>query len=114
MASIAGCSERNRFATEPNPHSGLSQIEVERLHLRGLEWAVGEWVDEGEGPEIDHVTFEWSPDGNFLISTQDVTVKDTSVSSATEWIGWDPATSQVHSWSFVADGSVGENTWSNE
>jgi uncharacterized protein (TIGR02246 family) len=27
-------------------------------HLRGLEWAVGEWVDEGEGPEIDHATFE--------------------------------------------------------
>jgi uncharacterized protein (TIGR02246 family) len=83
-------------------------------HLRGLEWAIGEWVDEGDGPEIDHVSFEWSPDGNFLISIQDVTVKDTSVSRATEWIGWDPATSQVHSWSFVADGSIGENTWSNE
>jgi uncharacterized protein (TIGR02246 family) len=83
-------------------------------HLRGLEWAVGEWVDEGNGPEIDHVTFEWSPDGNFLISTQDVTMKDALVSRATEWIGWDPAASQVHSWSFVADGSIGENTWSNE
>jgi uncharacterized protein (TIGR02246 family) len=83
-------------------------------HLRGLEWAVGEWVDEGEGPEIDHATFEWSPDGNFLISTQDVTVKDTLVSRATEWIGWDPATSQVRSWSFVADGSIGENYWSKE
>jgi uncharacterized protein (TIGR02246 family) len=83
-------------------------------HLRGLEWAVGKWVDEGEGPEIDYATFEWSPDGNFLISTQDVTVKDTLVSRATEWIGWDPATSQVRSWSFVADGSVGENYWSNE
>jgi uncharacterized protein (TIGR02246 family) len=82
-------------------------------HLRGLEWAVGEWVDEGEGPEIDHASFEWSPDGNFIISTQDATVRDTLVSGATEWIGWDPATSQVRSWSFVADGSIGENTWSN-
>ena len=83
-------------------------------HLRGLGWAVGKWVDEGEGPEIDHATFEWSPDGNFLISTQDATVRNTLVSRATEWIGWDPATSQVRSWSFVADGSIGENTWSNE
>ena len=83
-------------------------------HLRGLEWAVGQWVDEGEGPEIDHATFEWSPDGNFLISTQGATVRNTLVSRATEWIGWDPATSQVRSWSFVADGSIGENTWSNE
>jgi uncharacterized protein (TIGR02246 family) len=83
-------------------------------HLRGLEWAIGEWVDEEGGPEIDHATFEWSPDGNFLISTQDVRVKDTLVSRSTEWIGWDPATSQIRSWSFVADGSIGENTWSNE
>jgi uncharacterized protein (TIGR02246 family) len=83
-------------------------------HLHGLDWAVGEWVDEGDGPEIDHVTFEWTDDGNFLISTQDVTVKDTLVSRATEWIGWDPATSQIHSWSFVADGSVGENIWSTD
>jgi uncharacterized protein (TIGR02246 family) len=83
-------------------------------HLRGLEWAIGEWVDEGEGPEIDHATFEWSPDGDFLISTQDMTVKDTLVSRSTEWIGWDPTTSQIHSWGFVADGSIGENTWSSE
>jgi uncharacterized protein (TIGR02246 family) len=83
-------------------------------HLRGLEWAVGEWVDEMEGPEMGHATFEWSPDGNFLISTQDVTVKGTEVSHATEWIGWDPSTSQIRSWSFVADGAIGENTWSNE
>ncbi len=29
-------------------------------HLRGLEWAIGEWVDEGEGPEVDHASFEWA------------------------------------------------------
>jgi uncharacterized protein (TIGR02246 family) len=83
-------------------------------HLHGLDWAVGEWVDEGNGPEIDHVTFEWSEDGNFLISTQDVMVKNTLLSRATEWIGWDPATSQIRSWSFVANGSIGENTWSTD
>jgi uncharacterized protein (TIGR02246 family) len=38
-------------------------------HLRGLEWAIGEWVDEGDGPEVDHVTLEWSPESNFIIST---------------------------------------------
>jgi uncharacterized protein (TIGR02246 family) len=83
-------------------------------HLRGLEWAIGEWVDEEEGPEIDHATFEWTPENNFLISTQDVTVKDTLVARSTEWIGWDPATSQVRSWSFVADGAIGEAVWSNQ
>jgi hypothetical protein len=83
-------------------------------HLRGLEWAIGEWVDEGDGPEVGHVTFEWSPEGNFIISTQAVTVKDTLVSRVTEWIGWDPTTSQVRSWSFEADGGIGEGVWSNQ
>jgi uncharacterized protein (TIGR02246 family) len=83
-------------------------------HLRGLEWAIGEWVDEGDGPEVGHVTFEWSPENNFVISTQAVTVKDTLVSRATEWIGWDPAISHVRSWSFEADGGIGEGVWSNE
>ena len=83
-------------------------------HLRGLEWAIGEWVDEGDGPEIGHATFEWSPDGNFIVSTQDVTVKDNLISRSTEWIAWDPATSQIRSWNFVGDGSIGENSWSNE
>jgi hypothetical protein len=41
-------------------------------------------------------------------------VKDTLKSHATEWIGWDPATSQVHSWSFEADGGIDEGVWSNE
>ena len=83
-------------------------------HLRGLEWTIGEWVDEGDGPEIGHVSLEWSPDGNFLISTQDVTVRDTLVSRSTEWIGWDPSTSQIRSWSFEADGGIGEGVWSNQ
>jgi hypothetical protein len=83
-------------------------------HLRGLEWAIGEWIDEGAGPEIGHTTFEWSPESNFIISTQELTLKETLVSRATEWIGWDPATSQLRSWSFVGDGAIGENVWSNE
>src|SRR5260221_13885779 len=80
-------------------------------HLRGLEWAIGEWVDEGEGPEIDHATFEWAPENNFLISTQDVTVRDTLVARSTEWIGWDPVPFQVRSWSFLGGGGAGDRVW---
>jgi len=83
-------------------------------HLRGLEWAIGDWVDEGDGSQVGHVTFEWSPEGTFIISTQAVTVKDTLVSRVTEWIGWDPGTSQVRSWSFEGDGAIGEGVWSNQ
>jgi hypothetical protein len=83
-------------------------------HLRGLEWAVGDWADEEDGPEVSLVTFEWSSERNFLISTQSVTVGDTLVSGVTEWIGWDPATSQLRSCSFEANGGTGQGVWSNE
>jgi uncharacterized protein (TIGR02246 family) len=83
-------------------------------HLRGLDWTIGEWVDEGDGPDVGHVTFEWSPEGTFIISTQAVTIKDTLVSRVTEWIGWDPSTSQVRSWSFGGDGGIGEGVWSKQ
>ena len=83
-------------------------------HLRGLEWAVGDWADEEDGPEVSLVTFEWSSESNFLISTQSVTVGDTLVSGVTEWIGWDPATSQLRSRSFEANGGTGQGVWSNQ
>jgi uncharacterized protein (TIGR02246 family) len=83
-------------------------------HLRGLERAVGDWADEQDGPEVSLVSFEWSSERNFLISTQSVTVGDTLVSGVTEWIGWDPATSQLRSWSFEANGGTGQGVWSNE
>ena len=67
-------------------------------YLRGLEWVIGEWVDEAEGPEIEHISFQWSPEGNFIVSTQAVTLSDVLMSRGTQWIGWDPAANQVRSW----------------
>jgi hypothetical protein len=43
-----------------------------------------------------------------------VTVRDTLVSRSTEWIGWDPSTSQIRSWSFEANGGISEGVWSNQ
>ena len=41
-------------------------------------------------------------------------MRDTLVPRSTEWIGWDPSTSQIRSWSFEADGGIGEGVWSNQ
>jgi uncharacterized protein (TIGR02246 family) len=83
-------------------------------HLRALEWAIGEWVDDVEGEEVGRVNFEWSPEGNFIVSTHAVTLKEILMSRGTQWIGWDPATSQIRSWSFESDGGFGESTWAEE
>jgi hypothetical protein len=39
-------------------------------NLRGLEMVIGEWVDENPGCELARVSFAWSPDQNFLASTE--------------------------------------------
>jgi hypothetical protein len=66
------------------------------------------------GIEVGHVTFEWSPEKNFIVSTHVVTLKDALLSRGTQWIGWDPIAKQMHSWSFESDGGYGEGTWTQE
>ena len=94
-----------------SPDPGPSNYE----YLRGLEWAIGEWVDEAPATapagEVGYVCFTWAPGQNFIISTRTVDYKDDSQVQATQWIGWDAAAKQIRSWSFQADGGTGQGTW---
>jgi uncharacterized protein (TIGR02246 family) len=83
-------------------------------NLRGLEWVIGEWVDESPGGETARVSFAWSPDQNFIISTRTVETKDGTLDRGTQWIGWDPVTKQIRSWNFEADGGFGEGAWTKD
>ena len=49
-------------------HSDFLTLPNNCQRPRGLDLAIGEWVDEGDGPEVDLVTFEWSPEGNSISS----------------------------------------------
>jgi uncharacterized protein (TIGR02246 family) len=96
------------------PDAGPSNYE----NLRGLEWAIGEWVDDvpaGATPaEVGHVSFAWAPGQNFIVSTRTVDYRDTQHLQSTQWIGWDAAAKQIRSWSFQADGGFGESTWTKD
>lgn len=83
-------------------------------HLRALEWAIGEWVDNGPNGQVAHVTFDWTPDLNFIISNRAVAVKDMFLDNGTQRIGWDPAAKLLHSWTFETDGGFGEGTWTQD
>ena len=85
-------------------------------NLRGLEWAIGEWLDaapaaDAPAKETGHVSFAWAPGQNFIISTRTVDYKDASLLQSTQWIGWDAAAKQIRSWGFQADGGVSQSTW---
>jgi uncharacterized protein (TIGR02246 family) len=83
-------------------------------HLRGLEWAIGDWASEGgEGP-VEHVSLAWTETRNFLVGSFSTTVKNVSVGSAKQWIGWDPKAKRIRSWSFDDTGAFGEGAWTKE
>ena len=65
-------------------------------HLKGLEWAIGEWGDEQPNGPVGRVSFEWAPGQNFIVATRGVEFKDNILDNGTEWIGWDPAAKSVH------------------
>jgi len=82
--------------------------------LRGLDWMVGEWVDDNAGAAAGRIVFEWTPGQNFLVSTRTAEFKDASLLHGTQWIGWDPVAKRIRSWSFEGDGGFGESVWTKD
>jgi uncharacterized protein (TIGR02246 family) len=82
--------------------------------LRGLDWMIGEWMDDSSEKPAGHVSFDWVPGQNFIISTRTMDYKDASLDNGMQVIGWDPAAKQIRSWTFEADGGFGESVWTKE
>ena len=83
-------------------------------HLRGLEWAIGNWSSENEKGESEHLQISWTDNQNFVVASFAATVNGVSVGRATHWIGWDPQAKRVRSWIFDATGGFGEGAWTKE
>ncbi|MBL9147859.1 MAG: SgcJ/EcaC family oxidoreductase [Phycisphaerae bacterium] len=83
-------------------------------HLRPLEWVIGEWVQDTKDPHALHVSFQWTPDQNYILVSRTVLVGKAALDGGSERIGWDPAAKLVRSWSFEPDGGFGQSTWKRD
>ena len=83
-------------------------------HLSGLEWTLGDWATESAKGEVARVSFSWSENQNFLLSSFTTTFKNISIGGGTEWIGWDPLEKKIRSWTFETSGGFGEATWTQD
>ena len=83
-------------------------------HLRDLEWAIGDWASQNSKGEVEHISLSWTETHNFIIGSFSTTIKDMSVGSAKQWIGWDPTAKRIRSWSFDDSGAFGEGIWAKE
>lgn len=83
-------------------------------HLRGLEWAMGDWASEGGKGPVERLSVAWAENQNFINATFMATVNNVSVGSAVQWIGWDPIDKRIRSWVFDSTGGFGEGSLSQD
>lgn len=93
----------------------FSESAVEESSLQELSWLEGEWKSAaGEKTEIRTV-YTWSPNRKFLHVQFTIKGQDKGLTLAGQQIiGIHPATQQLHSWIFEADGGVGEGSWARD
>ena len=78
--------------------------------LKGLEWMIGEWVDQTEGATIT-TNCRWTSNRNFLVRSFKVAVDDGIEFEGTQVIGWDQTKKTIRSWLFDSDGGFGVGIW---
>lgn len=79
-------------------------------HLKGLEWLIGEWVDEDDDVTIK-ATFQWDKYKNFITQQFSVAVEGKLDLEGKQIIVWDPINEKIRSWVFDSDGGFGEAVW---
>lgn len=82
-------------------------------HLKSLEWLVGDWISDDNGPAVE-LSSNWALDKNFLVQDYTVAGDAENAIRVTQWIGYDPSTGQIRSWTFDSRGGLGEAQWTRD
>jgi uncharacterized protein (TIGR02246 family) len=84
----------------------------EAATLHDLEWLIGTWVAKREDAEVE-TTYKWMWKKSFI--RMDFTIRHTDHTlSGFQMIGKDPASGQLHSWTFESEGGVGDAAWTRD
>ena len=85
----------------------------DQVTIEELSWLIGQWKSvTGEGAEIQ-TTYAWDA-GKKFIHVQ-FTIKETALAlSGSQMIGVNPGTGLIHSWTFEANGGIGEADWNRD
>jgi uncharacterized protein (TIGR02246 family) len=83
-------------------------------HLRGLEGLIGDWDSEADKGGVARVSFAWAHGQNFIVAHFTTSFKNVNLGGGTQWIGYDPLTKKVRSWTFETSGGFGEGSWTQD
>lgn len=111
---------RGRFAAtwvKTNGNWRLARLREVRLdppraaaHLADFEKLVGHWVGRSGETQIEIIA-HFNPTGTYLLREIRGSRGDAMVFSASQRIGWDPASDQVRSWTFDLAGGHSDGLW---
>lgn len=91
----------------------LTETRNDKVSVADLDWLVGEWKSTPrQGAEI-RTTYSWAPNKKFLKVEFSLKEKGLELSGV-QVLGVDPATGGIRTWTFEADGGVGEGDWSRD
>ena len=80
--------------------------------LAELEWMVGDWVSESaEANTKTTSSMRWGDNKAFLVRQASEQVGQEKPHTSLMIVGWDPQSSQIKSWLFDSEGTVGEGLW---
>lgn len=81
--------------------------------IEDLAWLIGEWKTTDAGGAEIHTKYSWDAHKRFIHVQFTIKEKELSLSGS-QVIGVDPATGALHTWTFEADGGIGEAEWSRD
>jgi uncharacterized protein (TIGR02246 family) len=83
----------------------------ESASLRDLAWLVGEWKSKGAQAAEIITSYSWDENKKFLKVRFTIKEKDRNALSGFQVLGKDPASGEIHAWTFEAEGGIGEAVW---
>lgn len=120
---VRGAAEVTAGDGEPNRTSFLAELVKENDRwlvasveendvdpLVDLNWLVGDWKDDGEGPSIKS-SFAWEGNGRFLVRKYSIANAEGPARTGTQYIVADGATGGLRSWVFDSEGALAQGEW---
>ncbi len=81
--------------------------------MKQLEWLIGNWTAES-GKVSVKLHCRWALNQQFIVFEYEVARPGEETNHVAQWIGWDPATEQIHSWVFDSEGGHGQAVWERD
>ena len=79
--------------------------------MEDLSFLIGDWTEDVEKGGSARASYSWDANQNFILNTFDITMKDVSVASGTQFIGYDAAAKKPRAWAFFFNGGFAEGVW---